>query len=214
MGVIKDLQKLLIAAHVLSDPLCMNGGRVSEDGNVGSSTIKGLQTFLNNNWEHAGGSSSKLWRNGSFGTKTVTALTNYLKAKEEKTEEDELIGELEDKKCVGVTGRMDMATVKAIQAYMNGLELREEELEVDGDWSFKTIIRFQIFLNRNGGGVSEDGNWGSRTKKATQKLLNNDWGAASFQKGTLWVDGSFGEKSVKALQTYINSKRAKWGDIE
>jgi len=225
-SVVKDLQGYLTHEKALPDPLPLNGdwdyrtqlalqkflnkhgAGVSEDGSFGTSSIRGLQKFLNNNWDAAGGSSGKLWSDGSFGKKTVAAIKNYLRVKSSAWQPS--VEDLETRNSIATTGKMDVATATALQRFLNSKNLLPEPLEITGDWDHRTKMALQTFLNHNGMGISVDGSFGMSSKRALQKFLNKNWQAAAFQASTLWTDGSFGEKTLKALQTYLNSKRLEW----
>jgi len=226
-AVVADLQGFLTHHKALPDPLQMdgvwdyrtqlalqkflnkNGAKVTEDGNVGMSSVTALQKFLNKNWDAAGSDGAwKLWSDGSFGKKTVKGLTNFLKTKAYLYKPT--MEEYENRPAIAITGTMDVATVTALQRFLAPKNLLEESLAISGEWDFRTKIALQAFLNRNGAGISEDGSFGLSSKRALQKFLNKNWEAAGWQKGTLWTDGSFGEKTIKALQTYLNSKRLEW----
>jgi len=192
----------------LQEFLNLKGVKVSMDGNFGSSSTKGLQKFLNNNWDAAGAhGASKLWRDGSFGKKTVKALKSYLKTK--KYLWGSTARALKHVHILPITGKMDEATVKRLQMCMLTLRVLPDPLQVTGNFDFRTQMALQKFLNKNGMKVSEDGKFGYNSKKALQTFLNKNWAMAGWQKSTLWRDGSFGDKTVKAFQTYLNAMSLK-----
>merc|ERR1719264_575645 len=162
---ISDLQAFLSYEKALTDPLAMNGvwdyrtqlglqkfinkhgAKVSEDGSFGSSSIKGLQWFLNNNWEAAGSNgASKLWRDGSFGKKTVKALQTYLKTKEYLWKPTQAA--LSKLPLIPVTGKLDKTTVIALQRCLDKFKVLKDPLAITGEFDFRTQMAFQKYLNK------------------------------------------------------------------
>ena len=90
--------------------------------------------------------------------------------------------------------------------------LKKEKLATDGSFGYKSIFMLQTMLGIKADGilgkqtvkklqayvgVAQDGSWGKKTSLATQKKLG-------FKGKDL--DGAFGAKSVRALQSHINAK--------
>ena len=89
---------------------------------------------------------------------------------------------------IEVDGSFGYNSIANLQRALGGLT-------VDGVLGKKTVWRLQEYL-----ALKQDGAWGTKTSKAVQSKLCGFKGKD--------VDGEFGEKSVKALQKWINKTNA------
>ena len=89
---------------------------------------------------------------------------------------------------IEVDGSFGYNSIANLQRALGGLT-------VDGVLGKKTVCRLQEYL-----ALKQDGAWGTKTSKAVQSKLCGFKGKD--------VDGQFGEKSVRALQKWINKTNA------
>lgn len=89
-----------------------------------------------------------------------------------------------------VDGQFDYSSIAMLQKALG--------IKVDGILGKKTVKALQKKV-----GVTQDGSWGNGTSKALQTFLKKE----GFYKGK--IDGHVYEGTVKALQTWINSKAVK-----
>ena len=94
---------------------------------------------------------------------------------------------------IDVDGAFGYNSIANLQRALGGLA-------VDGILGKKTVCRLQEYL-----ALKQDGAWGTKTSKAVQLKLCGFKGKD--------VDGEFGEKSVKALQKWINKTNAHEDDV-
>lgn len=197
------------------------GGKLIEDGKLGASTIKKLQSVLG------------LKQDGVFGPATIKALQDRLKAVGHKITADGALGPatikalqtflLGGKQADGIWGDN---TTRGLQVYLNSggkfplpappkpappkptTPPASTKLTVDGNLGPATIKALQKLL-----GVAQDGSLGPATIKALQKATGqaqdglqgpNTIKALQMNIGAT-ADGELGPDTIKKLQTFLNA---------
>lgn len=105
-----------------------------------------------------------------------------------------------------LTGVLDKKTISALQRFLNHKNLLDKPLEVNGVLNDRTQLGLQTYLSVQGGiDLELNGFLGWSSVKGLQEFLNKFWEGAGWMKSTLWQDGVWDAKTIRALQGFLNT---------